>query len=251
MAGVSSLKMRGWFGGLAETCLNMVLPPQCVACDAPVLFQPGFCPSCWAGLGLITPRLTDWQGMPQPFEFSSQNGNQRQALGERLTFRAAAPYSDTAAKVVSRLKYQDRHDMAGPMARVMGFAGADILAHADIVLPVPLHPAKLRKRRYNQSALLANRLGQEGQKLPNPLIRRVKNTRPQVGLSEKARARNVQDAFALTDGAEDYVEEKSIVIIDDVITTGATARACANAFLAAGARSVSVLAFARVVPQEH
>jgi ComF family protein len=187
--------------------------------------------------------------MPLPFAHSaSKAGNAVYASGERLGFRAAAPYTDVAAHVVGRLKYQDRQDLAAPMAKLMSHAGRDLLDRADFIAPVPLHRTRMQARKFNQSALLANLLKRPAHtRLSHDLVARVRPTRQQVGLSQAARLENMRGAFALFKGAVDYIEGRRIVLVDDVITTGATARACARVFLDAGAARVDVLAFARVV----
>ena len=145
-----------------------------------------------------------------------------------------------------RLKYSDRVELARPMARWMARAGADLLADADLLAPVPLHPLRLWRRRFNQAAALAREISrQTGTPCDLAALLRVKATQSQVGLSRAQRAENVQGAFRVADGAP--VRGQNIVLVDDVLTSGATANAASRALLRAGAARVDVLVFARVV----
>ena len=232
--------------------VNLFLPQGCVACGAHIVGS-GFCPSCWSELKPISPAMSDADGFPLPFFASKgRSTNRLETSDKRVEFRAATAFGEVARTVVHKLKYHDRHEVALPMSRMMALAGKDILARADYLMPVPLHRAKLAERRFNQSQLLARPLGrQTGLPLLADWLIRKRATLAQVGLSGEARRRNVEGAFTLREEARDYIAERNIVLIDDVITTGATARACAHALLDAGARRVDVLAFARVVPEEE
>ncbi len=151
-----------------------------------------------------------------------------------------------ARKLIHRLKYSDRAELARPIGRWMARAGADILADADLLAPVPLHPLRLWRRRFNQAAMLARQVARTtGKPCDVNALVRVKATLSQVGLSRAQRAENVQGAFRVADGAA--VKGRSIVLVDDVLTSGATANAASRALLRAGAKRVDVLVFARVV----
>ena len=161
--------------------------------------------------------------------------------------RAVARFEDgPARKLAHRLKYSDRAELARPIARWMVRAGADLLADADLLSPVPLHPLRLWQRRFNQAAALAKEVSRQTGK-PSDLgaLERVKLTRSQVGLSRAQRAENVQGAFRAAEGSP--VRGRKVVLIDDVLTSGATANAASRALLRAGAVRVDVLVFARVV----
>jgi ComF family protein len=149
---------------------------------------------------------------------------------------------------VHALKYGDRLDLAPTMGRWMARAGRELLADADALIPVPLHWRRLWARRFNQSALLAKAVAQEsGVKVADIALKRVKATAQQVGLSQAERAQNVQGAFRVPTECKAEVAERRLILIDDVLTSGATSDACARALLRAGARSVDLLVFARVV----
>jgi ComF family protein len=161
--------------------------------------------------------------------------------------RAVARFEDgPARKLAHRLKYSDRAELAAPIARWMARAGADVLADADLLVAVPLHPVKLWRRRFNQAAALAGEVArQTGKPCDVAALERVKLTRSQVGLSRAQRAENVQGAFRVRQGAA--VRGCKVVLVDDVLTSGATANAASRALLRAGAADVDVLVFARVV----
>lgn len=162
--------------------------------------------------------------------------------------RSVMQYNDASAALVLRFKYADRMEAVPAFAGWMVRAGADVLAGADLVLPVPLHRARLFTRRYNQSAELARLVAAEsGLGFAPALLKRVRATRPQVGLSGDARRRNVAGAFAVPARAASRVQGKTIVLVDDVVTTGATIDACARVLTAAGAAELRVLSLARVV----
>ena len=152
--------------------------------------------------------------------------------------------------LVHRLKYGDRGELAAPMGRWMARAGAELLDDADLLIPIPLHWPRLARRRFNQSAALAEAV--EALSAfpwkPNCLIR-VKPTPPQVGLTRRLRAKNMQGAFRGPGGRRIEVEGRRMVLVDDVMTSGATLNAAARVLLRAGAERVDALVFARVVTE--
>ncbi|MEM6665199.1 MAG: ComF family protein, partial [Pseudomonadota bacterium] len=153
-----------------------------------------------------------------------------------------------ARRLVHGLKYEDRHDMAGWMTAQMARSGAEILERADRIVPVPLHPSRLRERTYNQAERLASGLAKHsGRPLDRTSLARVRPTRPQVGLGENERLANVRDAFAVAEPHRPAIAGRTVVLVDDVITTGATVEACARALMRAGAYAVDVIAFSKVV----
>jgi ComF family protein len=157
-------------------------------------------------------------------------------------------YDEVARSLVHALKYGDRHDLAPIMGRWMTRAGRALLAEADALVPVPLHWRRLWVRRFNQSALLALAISKEsGVAVAGHALKRIKPTVQQVGLSQSERALNVQGAFTVSAQSRPSIAGRRLVLVDDVLTSGATTDACARALLRAGANSVDVLVFARVV----
>jgi ComF family protein len=162
--------------------------------------------------------------------------------------RAAVRYDDVARTLVHALKYQDRTDLAPTMGRWMARAGQQLLADADILVPVPLHWRRGWSRRFNQSGALARVISREsGVKVASEALRRIRATEQQIGLSRAQRASNVQGAFKVAAERNADIAGRHVVLIDDVLTSGATTDACARALLRAKAARVDVLVFARVV----
>jgi ComF family protein len=165
--------------------------------------------------------------------------------------RAAVRYDETARTMVQAFKYGDRLDLAPAMGRWMATAGRELLGDANALVPVPLHWRRLWSRRFNQAATLAQTVaGISGVPVVHDLLKRMRATRQQVGLTQAERARNVQGAFRVPREARPQVRGKRLLLVDDVLTSGATLDTCARILLRAGAANVDVLVFARVV-QAH
>ena len=229
--------------------LNWLIPPSCLACHAPVAGASGLCAACWSKLQFIEAPYCDRLGTPFPFD-EGEGAVSAAAIADPPPWdraRAAVIFDDLSRDLVHALKYRDRHEAAHVMARLMMRAGRDLLAERTLVMPVPLHRWRLWWRRYNQSGLLAQLIaGQTGLAFRPDLLIRIKPTRSQTGLDHKARAKNLKGAIQVPPEAAIDVKGRSVLVIDDVITTGATAGQCARALKAAGAERVDVLAFALV-----
>ena len=233
----------------AAAALDALYPPTCLACRAATGAHGALCPRCWSAMRFIERPFCERLGTP----FEQDLGDallSPQAIADPPVFaraRAVARFEDgPARKLAHRLKYSDRSELARPIARWMARAGADVLADADLIAPVPLHRMRLWRRRFNQAALLARELSREtGKPCDVGALTRVKATRSQVGLSRAQRAENVQGAFRVAEGAQ--IRGRNVVLVDDVLTSGATVNAAARILLRAGASRVDVLVFARVV----
>ena len=229
--------------------VDMVLPPRCLTCAAPAASPHALCPSCWAGLPLIERPFCERLGIPFTYDHGA-GVLSAEAIADPPAFgkaRAAVRYEGAAIELVHRLKYADRVENAALMGTLMTQAGRDLLEGADFLVPVPLHRLRLWRRRFNQSALLAREIARRSDVPYDPfLLLRKRRTPRQVGLSRNERARNVQGAFEVPQARRPDLEGKRIVLVDDVLTSGATAEACARALLRAGAGNVDVLTFARV-----
>ena len=234
---------------MARAALDALYPPTCLACRAATDAHGGLCPDCWWAMRFIERPFCDRLGTP--FEQDLGEGLlSPQAIADPPVFRrarAVARFEDgPARRLVHRLKYSDRADLAKPLGAWMARAGADVLAEADVVAPVPLHPLKLWRRRFNQAAALAQAVAAaSGKRFEPRWLLRVKPTRSQVGLTREQRAANMQGAFRVAAGAP--VAGVRIALVDDVLTSGATANAAARALLRAGAADVDLIVFARVV----
>jgi len=229
--------------------LDVALPTLCPACREPVRGH-GLCAACWSKLSLIAPPYCERLGIP--FAYDPGPGVlSMQAIADPPAYRrarAAARYDEVSRAMVHALKYGDRLDLAPTMGRWMARAGLELLAEADALVPVPLHWRRLWARRFNQSALLAKEISrQSGVAVADGALKRIKATAQQVGLSQAERAQNVQGAFRVPAERKAEVAGRRLVLIDDVLTSGATSDACARALLRAGAGSVDVVVFARVV----
>src|SRR5438309_7883584 len=239
----------GAWSHAARFALDIALPTLCVSCREPV-DGDGVCASCWAKLSFIAPPYCPRLGIPFVYdpgpELLSMEAIASPPAYQRA--RAAVRYDDVAKTLVHALKYQDRTDLAPAMGRWMARAGKELLAGADWLIPVPLHWRRGWSRRYNQSGALAHAIErQSGIKVRGELLRRVRATEQQVGLSRPQRASNVQGAFKVSADRQSEVQGRRVVLIDDVLTSGATVDACARALLRAKAATVDVLVFARVV----
>lgn len=230
--------------------LDIGLPPLCPSCRDPLGDGAGLCPDCWSKLSPIERPFCEKLGIP--FTYDPGPGiYSMQAIADPPAYtraRAAVRYDDVARTMVHALKYGDRLDLAPVMARWMARAGADLLQDADIVVPVPLHWRRLWARRFNQSATLAGLIAKPRRlAVSHTALKRVRATPQQVGLSKTERATNVQGAFQVDAAGKAEIARRHVVLVDDVLTSGATVDTCARALLRAGARQVDVLVFARVV----
>jgi ComF family protein len=163
--------------------------------------------------------------------------------------RAAVSYSGVSRQLVHHLKFGDRTELAPWMARWMARVGAELLADADVIVPVPLHRRRFFMRRFNQSAELARALSRlSGKPFEPDALARVKATRTQVGLGAREREDNVRGAFRVPERREYRIHARRVLLVDDVYTTGTTVAAATKALKKAGARDVDVLTFARVLP---
>jgi ComF family protein len=237
------------FTVIFKRSLDVALPTLCAACREPV-GGDGLCASCWSKLSLIAPPYCERLGIP--FAYDPGPGVlSMEAIADPPAYRrarAAARYDEIARALVHALKYGDRLDLAPAMGRWMARAGRELLAEVDALVPVPLHWRRLWARRFNQSALLAQTIAREaGVAVADGALKRVKATAQQVGLTQAERALNVQGAFRVPTERKAEVAGRRLVLIDDVLTSGATSDACARALLRAGAGQVDVLVFARVV----
>lgn len=246
-------KPAGRFGTLL---LDALLPARCLACPEPVGAPGALCPACWSALAFIAPPYCAGCGTPFEFEDRSAQGILCGACIAHppvyARARAALRYDDGSRSLILRFKHGDRTHSAPAFGRWLARAGEDLLSDADLIVPVPLHWTRLFARRYNQSALLAHALGREsGRPVLIDGMERRRRTPSQGRLGRAGRERNVRGAFAVPSGRRARIEGRRVLLVDDVLTTGATMEACARALLSAGAESVDALTLARVVRVEE
>jgi ComF family protein len=232
--------------------LDTVLPARCPACRVIVDGDDRFCAACWQQLAFITAPLCARCGAP--FEHDMGPAAEcAECLASPPRYdsaRAALAYGGPARDVILGLKHGDRQHLARLMARAMARAAGPLLdpAARPLLVPVPLHWTRLWQRGANQAALVAGALHrQTGAELALLALTRARATPVSRGLGRAARAKNVRGVFRVTD--RERVARRRILLIDDVLTTGATAEACARVLRRAGAAEVHVLTFARVVRQ--
>lgn len=240
-----------------EALVALLYPPQCLLCDEPVAEAQALCATCWAEAPLIAGPVCDRCGAPidgaaggAPVLCEPCDRLPLSARGWRRG-RAAALYDGSARALTLALKHADRTDAAQPMGRWMARAAAPLADGVDLVIPVPLHWRRRAARRYNQSAALAMALAKALDK-PAALsvLRRRRATPSQDGRSPEQRQRNMAGAFAVAPGAAHRIFGRRVLLVDDVMTTGATAAACAKTLQQGGAASVDAVFFARVALAE-
>lgn len=234
---------------ILEGLADLAMPPGCLACQQPLAAHDTLCPECWTGIDFIGPPLCDRLGLPMPYDTGGVMISAAAAAANPAyrKARAVARYEGVMRTLIHDFKFRDRNDGRRLFGRWLATAGAQLIADADIIVPVPLHPVRLLSRRYNQSAILAREVARLTGLPSDPLaLRRVKRTTSQVGLSTAQRQKNVQGAFTIPKSSISAIDGKRILLMDDVITTGATVNACARTLAKAGASHVDVLALALV-----
>lgn len=229
--------------------LDQVYPPLCLHCEKAVAEADALCATCFRMLRPITAPYCPVLGIP--FEVSlGPDALSAEAIADPPPFRrarSAVLYNEIARRLVARLKYGDRPELARFCARLMAAAGRELWEGDPVIVPVPLHRSRQFARRYNQSGELARALGSlTGLKVDPLLVRRTRKTRQQVGLNADARARNVAGAFSVRPDALARLAGRGVVIVDDVVTTGSTVKAVTRALHRAGIDNVDVISFARV-----
>jgi ComF family protein len=234
---------------MLSSLADLLLPPVCISCRRRVGSHGLLCGDCWGEIDFIAPPICARLGLPLPYETSepclSAAAIANPPLYDRA--RAVARYASTMRDLIQSFKYGDRQEGVALFGRWLVGAGAKLLADADLIVPVPLYRARFWSRRFNQSAMLAHEVGKNaGVPVDCFLLARVKRTEAQVGLSAAQRRKNVAGAFRVTKDRAS-LRGKRVLLIDDVITTGATAEACAKTLKRAGAGHVDVLALARAV----
>lgn len=233
-----------------QRAVALIYPDQCAVCSNLVDEHGGLCAACWRSTHFVTGLTCDTCALPLLGE-----GDGPETCDECRTSprpwshcRAALYYSDVGRRIVLSLKYGDRTDLARPSAAWIARAAADILREDTTLVPIPAHWARLLKRRYNPAVEIARALGTStGCSVLFDGLTRHRSTKPQEGLGFDARFENLQKAFKVNARHGDEIRERSVCIVDDTFTSGATLSSATEALLAAGAKSVSVVVLARTV----
>lgn len=240
---------------LSRMALDLLFPPRCIACREPTDVAHGLCPACWRETPFVAGPVCERCGVPVPEgpgparELRCTGCLARPRAWDRG--RAALLYDGTARSLVLALKHADRLDLARPLSAWMARAGAELLAEGPVLVPVPLHWRRFLSRRANQSAELARAIARgAGLSMAPGLLRRTRATGSQEGRNRAAREEGVRGAFAVPARARGAVAGGRFLLVDDVMTSGATLSEAAATLKAAGAAAVDVLVAARVAREE-
>jgi len=237
--------------GAGRHVLDAILPPLCLRCRAPVGVPQSVCGACWSGVRFLAAPWCEQCGIPFPHGLGAAVRCglclARPRLFERL--RSAIAYDDGSRELILGFKHADRLELCPLLVRWMQAVARSEIATAEIVVPVPLHWRRLLMRKYNQASLLAHGLvhGTAAQVRTDVLVRHRATESQGAMVSARARLKNVAHVFRVPEAARPVVAGRRVVIVDDVLTTGATVTACSKALLRAGARNVSIATLARVV----
>ncbi len=240
-------------GGHALSRLSdLVVPPLCHGCHEPMTGHNTLCAICWGGIDFIRAPLCDRLGIPMPFDTGGPMVSAA-AVADPPVFdraRAVAHHTGTMRTLIHDLKFHDRDDLVRLLSGWLVETGHELHRDADVIVPVPLGRLRLIKRRFNQAALLARAIsGRTGIPYDPLSLVRTRRTTSQVGLTRLQRADNVRGAFAVPPTRRGRIEDRKVLLVDDVMTTGATAAACAKALRNAGAERIDVLTLALVTNQ--
>ncbi|MFT8417864.1 MAG: double zinc ribbon domain-containing protein [Acetobacter sp.] len=242
----------GWLRSIGQAALTVIYPPACLHCGADVVRHGLLCPTCFGRLRVVVAPFCKACATPQ-VSAAMLGATGLCPACERLPpvwgqARAALVYESVARDLILKLKYADQINNTTFLAQQMVRVGRDILVPGALVVPVPVHRWRLFRRRYNQAALLAQGVAKlTGLRCQPDALERVRRTVPLASFSRQARRDEVAQAIMVRTSQQEMVRGRDVVVVDDLLTTGATAAACATALLHAGARSVSLLV-AGVVP---
>lgn len=233
-----------------QTAVSLIYPARCLTCGELAAAGGGICGACWRETPFIAGTVCDSCGVPLPGEADHFRSDCDDCLASPRPWdagRAALVYAGNARRLVLALKHGDRSDIVRPAAGWMARAGAPLLAGDPLLAPVPLHWTRLIRRRFNQSALLAQALGRQAglEVCPDLLIRR-RRTPVLDGKSREARFRTMAGALGVHPRRAARIKGRAVLLLDDVMTSGATLAAAALACRRAGAAELRVLVLARV-----
>ena len=238
-----------------EKLRDLILPPCCLLCAARVDEHACLCSRCWRVANFITKPRCEVTGVPFAHEWPEGTQSRLSRIFPPVYDHARAVLrydAQTGRPLVLRMKYADRPEIAQRVALWMARSSADLLPQTDMIAPVPLHWQRLWSRRFNQASELARHLAVlSGRYFCPQLLLRVRATPSQIGLGRAARRRNVRGAFEVAPAWRKKIKGKSVLLVDDVMTSGATMESCAKALRRAGAGQINVITLARVVHAEE
>jgi ComF family protein len=232
-----------------EQIANILFPHRCLLCGHVVHEAHALCPTCWPDVHFIVPPFCACCGLPFPHDFGAETLCAR-CLADPPPFsaaRAAVTYDDNSKPLVLKFKHGDQLHLAPSFARWMLRAAPEWSTEPAYLVPVPLHWTRLVTRRYNQAALLARALAKiSPHHLALDVLVRRRRTPSQGAMNREQRLKNVTGAFRVRDSWKSRIKDQSVILLDDVVTTGATVTACAQTLMKAGAKDVRVLTLMRV-----
>lgn len=230
----------------ASSFTAILFPAGCFSCGALLLEKDGLCHICWGKLSFFSPPWCDkcgHQGVPRVIKHACQSCIHHHRAYDKL--RAGIKFNGTSKDLIHQFKYYDKTILASLLSR-LALRSVTEFSDANIIIPVPIHNNKLKQRKYNQSSLLAKEIAKLiGKPVMVDLLKRVKDTQSQVGLTSNLRHNNVKDAFKVSPKYYTLLKGKNVILVDDVISTGATAHECSKSLKEAGASSVYVICVAR------
>lgn len=233
--------------------VDFVIPPACPVCRNLVGGTDGVCAACWRDLEFITPPICHRTGVPLAEDPGPEGAGLAAMINPPAYDRARAPlkYTGIGAQLIRRMKYSDQSELAAMLAPLILRAATPLFSTADLLVPVPMHRWRLARRRFNQSAELARALSRlTGVPMQVDMLERHRATAQQVGLTRAVRRTNLRGAFRVRDATKAQLAGRHVLLVDDVLTTGATAEACTRTLLRAGAGAVDIVTLARVVMPE-
>ena len=230
--------------------VDIVFPPRCFGCNNFVSQQDGLCADCWNKIHFIDTPYCNACGHPFEYDQGANMlcGSCTQKHPPYYQGRAVLNYNEHSRKLITRFKYGDKIHASDMFGRWLVRSSNELLARSDFLIPVPLHKIRLFTRRYNQAALLAHSMHKYCRTtvLADALIRK-KHTPPQASLTRTQRLGNVKNAFFVNRRYSKKLIDKTVLLIDDVTTTGATINACTVALLNAGVKEVNVITLAKTI----
>jgi ComF family protein len=237
-------------GRAAGWLADVVVPPVCLACRTPLARHHAVCGPCWRQIRFIRAPLCDRLGLPMPFG-TGEGMISAAAVANPPAYgraRAVAAYDGVMRDLIHGFKYADRHDARRLFGTWLVSAAVPLLPGITMIVPVPLAWTRLVRRQFNQAAILAQETSRlTGIPYAPDILKRIRATRSQVGLTRLERGHNVRGSFAVAPRRRARLQGAGVLLIDDVVTTGATVNACARVLLAAGAQRVDVLSLGLVV----
>ena len=234
---------------LINKILEILFPTKCLSCNAVISSDANFCKNCWPKLQFI--KSPHCKICSHPFEINLQEQENyicANCLKKPPFFDktiAIYRYNPTIGGAIGRFKYGDQTFLAKKFAKILLPKARDEIANCDIICAVALHRSKPRKRKFNQALLIARNL--DSKKLIFDLLIRTKNQKSQVQLTQKQRIKNIKKAFSLNPKYQNFVKNKHIILVDDVITTSSTANSCAKELKKFGAKKITILTIAKTI----